>query len=67
MPNAQSSFFEWVWFFVKSYGPSFLQGAGITLLLALSGTIVGFIIGLGVGFVRSMPAIKRMVYCAIGC
>lgn len=59
MPNAQSGFFEWVFFFVKTYGPLFLQGAGITLLLALSGTIVGFIIGLGVGFVRSMPCDKE--------
>ena len=55
MPTAQSGFFEWVFFFIKTYGPLFLQGAGITLLLALTGTAVGFIIGLGVGYVRAMP------------
>ena len=55
MPTAQSGFFEWVLFFVKTYGSLFLQGAGTTLLIALTGTIVGFIIGLGVGYVRAMP------------
>ena len=45
MPTAQSGFFEWVLFFVKTYGSLFLQGAGTTLLIALTGTIVGFIIG----------------------
>ena len=33
----------------------FLQGAGITLLISLTGTVVGFVIGLGVGYVRAMP------------
>ena len=28
MPTAQSSFFEWVWFFLRTYGGLFLQGAG---------------------------------------
>lgn len=55
MPNAQSGFFEWVWFLLNSYGPMFLRGAGITLLLALTGTFVGFLIGLGVGMVRTLP------------
>ena len=55
MPNAQSGFFEWVLFLAKSYAPLLLRGAGVTLLLALSGTLVGFLIGLGVGVVRSIP------------
>ncbi len=55
MPNAQSGFFEWVFFFIKTYGTLFLRGAGTTLLIALTGTIVGFIIGLAVGYVRAMP------------
>ena len=55
MPTAESGFFEWVAFFIRTYGVMFLQGAGITLLISLTGTIVGFAIGLGVGFVRSMP------------
>ncbi len=55
MPTAESGFFDWVAFFIRTYGVMFLQGAGITLLISLTGTIVGFAIGLGVGFVRSMP------------
>ena len=58
MPNAQSGFFEWVFFFVKTYGPMLLKGAGTTLLIALTGTIVGFIIGLAVGARRAMPCEK---------
>ena len=58
MPTAQSGFFEWVFFFLKTYGSMFLQGAGITLLIALTGTITGFLIGLGVGYVRSIPCDK---------
>ena len=49
MPTAQSGFFEWVFFFLKTYGNMFLQGAGITLMIALTGTISGFLIGLGSG------------------
>lgn len=55
MPNAQSGFFEWVWYFLQAYGPMFLRGAGTTLLIALSGTLAGFLIGLGVGVVRTIP------------
>ena len=55
MPNAQSGFFEWDLFLAKTYAPLLLRGAGVTLLLALSGTLVGFLIGLGVGVVRSIP------------
>ena len=46
MPNAQSGFFEWVWYFVQTFGPMFLRGAGTTLLISLTGTLVGFLIGL---------------------
>ena len=55
MPSAQSGFFEWVWYFVQTYGPMFLRGAGTTLLIALTGTLAGFLIGLGVGVVRTIP------------
>ncbi len=55
MPNAQSGFFEWVFFFVKTYGGMLLQGALTTLWIALTGTLVGFVIGLFVGYVRAIP------------
>lgn len=58
MPTAQSGFFDWVLFILRTYGPLFLRGAGTTLLLALSGTFVGFIIGLAIGSVRAVPVKK---------
>lgn len=48
-----STFFEWVSFLVDKYGALFLQGAGVTLLIALVGTGLGFLIGLGVAIVRT--------------
>ncbi len=48
-----STFFEWVGFLVNQYGALFLQGAGVTLLIALVGTGLGFAIGLGVAIVRT--------------
>ena len=59
MPTASSGFFEWVWFFVQTYGSMFLRGAGTTLLIALTGTVVGFLIGLGIGIVRTIPSRKE--------
>ena len=58
MPTAQSGFFEWVLFFIRTYGTLFLEGAVTTLWLALSGTLVGFVIGLAVGYVRAIPCEK---------
>lgn len=40
---------------IVEYWPYLLRGIGYTMLLSLSGTIVGFIIGLLVGVVRSIP------------
>ncbi|EFG55047.1 ABC transporter permease subunit [Lactobacillus amylolyticus] len=39
----------------KQYGNMILSGVGMTLLLALVGTVVGFFIGLLVGIVRTIP------------
>ncbi|MEG1016870.1 MAG: amino acid ABC transporter permease [Oscillospiraceae bacterium] len=46
-------------FFIQEYGTSFLRGAGNTLLIALVGTVIGCIIGLGVGIVQTIPVTKR--------
>lgn len=39
----------------KQYGGMILNGIGMTLLLALVGTIAGFFIGLFVGIIRTIP------------
>ncbi len=40
----------------KQYGGMIMSGIGMTLLLALVGTVVGFFIGLLVGIVRTIPS-----------
>ena len=53
MPTASTSFFGWVAFLLQKYGMLFLRGTGMTLLVALTGTAFGFIIGLLVAIVRA--------------
>ena len=63
-----TTFFEWVYFLLQQYGVLFVKGAAITLLLAVSGTIIGCVIGLGVGILQTIPinpkdgAVKRGFY-----
>ena len=60
MPTANTSFFGWVAFLLQKYGALFLRGTGMTLLIALTGTLFGFVIGLLVAIVRSFsPAPER--------
>ena len=49
------SFWEWVVFLVQHNGMDFVRGAGVTLLLAAVGTLVGCIIGFMVGIVQTIP------------
>lgn len=47
--------FEWIVKIVSENGPMFLRGAGVTLLIALIGTVLGSIIGLLIGVIRTIP------------
>jgi putative lysine transport system permease protein len=49
------TFFETVWSILSKNWEFLLYGAGFTLLLALTGTVIGFVIGLLVGIVRTIP------------
>jgi len=53
------SFFNSVLYLIANYGPSYLNGAVNTLLLALVGTLIGCVIGLGVGIVQTIPLAKK--------
>lgn len=46
-------FFRQVGFFLEHYYLEFLKGIGITLLISLIGTIVGFILGVGLALLRN--------------
>lgn len=54
-----TSFFGWVSFILEEYGPLFLRGTGVTLLVALSGTIIGFVLGLLVAILRTIPVAAK--------
>ena len=49
-----TTFFGWVGYLLEEYGPLFLRGAGMTMLIAITGTILGFLIGLLVGIARTI-------------
>jgi putative lysine transport system permease protein len=49
------SFFEKVWFLILHYYPLFLTGIAYTMGISILGTIAGFIIGLFVAVIRTIP------------
>ena len=49
-----TTFFGWVGFILEKYGSLFLSGTGITMLIAVSGTVLGFLIGLLVAIARTV-------------
>jgi putative lysine transport system permease protein len=49
------TFLEWIIYILEHYGDWFLKGTLVTLLIALLGTVVGFLIGLGLGSVKNIP------------
>ena len=73
---AEKNFFEKVQFLIQTYGPGYLDGAKITLLLALVGTFFGCLIGFICGIVQTIPVEKndspakkivvRLAKCLIG-
>lgn len=59
IPQNNDSFSFWAGKLLHEYGSLFLQGALVTLLLALVGTLIGCIIGLLVGVLRTIPKPKK--------
>ena len=49
-----TTFFGWVGFLAREYGGLFLRGTGTTLLIAISGTVLGFLLGLLVAIARTI-------------
>ena len=58
MSSLPDNFWGWVVYLLQQYGPSFLRGAGTTMLIAVVSTAVGCLIGFGVGIVQTTPADK---------
>ena len=53
------SFWERILYLIGKYGPSYLEGAGNTLFIAIISTAIGCVIGLGVGIVQTIPVSKK--------
>ena len=49
------STFEWISKIFSEFWTEFLRGTGNTLIIALTGTIIGFLIGLLVAIIRTIP------------
>ncbi len=47
--------FDWIVKLISEYWKSFLSGTANTMLMALIGTVAGFVIGLLIGMVRTIP------------
>ncbi|GHU82903.1 hypothetical protein FACS1894196_1960 [Clostridia bacterium] len=54
-----TSFFGWVVFLAEKYGPLFLRGTWVTMVIAVSGTALGFLIGLLVAILRTLRPAPR--------
>ncbi|MGM9926878.1 MAG: amino acid ABC transporter permease [Bacillus sp. (in: firmicutes)] len=50
---------EWIIKIISENGPMFIRGAGVTLLIALAGTVLGALIGLIAGVIRTIPTPER--------
>ena len=50
-----TTFIGWIQLLLENYGSLFLRGAGTTMLIALVGTSAGFLIGLLVAILRTIP------------
>lgn len=55
MSISKLDFFGRILYLLQTYGPSFLQGAAYTLILALISTFLGCIIGFIIGIVQTIP------------
>lgn len=49
------TFLGWIVYLIEEYYPLFLRGVGVTLFLSISGTIIGFVLGLLVSIVKAVP------------
>ena len=65
------SFFGWIAKLLSEYWRLFLEGTAYTLIMALVGTVAGFLIGLLVAMVRTVPvrktdsAVKKILMRAV--
>lgn len=53
------SIFDWIVKLTQEYWLQFLNGTKNTLIMALTGTVIGFLIGLVIAIIRTIPVSKK--------
>ena len=53
------SFFDWIIKLISEYWLQFLNGVKNTLIMAITGTLIGFLIGLLIAIVRTIPVAEN--------
>jgi putative lysine transport system permease protein len=56
---SQMNFWQRLGYLLEKYWPSFLEGAGYTLIIAIVCTAIGCIIGFALGIIQTIPINKR--------
>ena len=54
-----ADFFGRILYLLENYGTSFLRGAGVTMVIALVGTIIGCVIGFAAGLIQTIPVSRQ--------
>ena len=63
--DADDTFFNQVLKIWKENWPQFVRGAGLTLLISITGTVAGLLIGLLIGVYRTAPVSKNKVLASL--
>ena len=64
----EKNWIQWIITILEEYGRNFITGTFVTLEIAILGTVLGFLLGFGLGIIRSTPIssedgfIKRFFY-----
>ena len=53
------TFFDWIFKLLREYWPMFLNGVKNTLIMAITGTLIGFLIGLVIAIIRTIPVAEN--------
>ncbi len=51
--------FDWIILLIEKYGTEFLRGMVNTVIIALTGTVMGFLLGLLIAIVRTVPVSEQ--------
>jgi len=56
----EKTFIEWLGIILNKYGTWFIEGAAVTLFIAILGTLIGVLIGIAISAYFSFPQVNTM-------